>query len=78
MFHERGTDLDGEDDVRGAYEERRGPYCGVEMAEQPALRSVVIPAILSNCRSLADMKGNRPKFGQTERLNLRTIKRNVL
>ena len=51
MFHERGADLDGEDDVRDAYEERRGPYCGVEMAEQPALRSVIIPAILSNCRS---------------------------
>ena len=58
MFHERGADLDGEDDVRDAYEERRGPYCGVEMAEQPALRSVIIPAILSNCRSLSHRHEN--------------------
>ena len=55
MFHERGADLDGKNDVCGADEERGGPYRAVEVAEQPPFRSDVRET-LSNCHSLTDTK----------------------
>ena len=48
VLHERGSDLDGKDDVGGTDEEGRGPYCAVEVAEEPAFRSIE-RVTLSNC-----------------------------
>ena len=56
VFHERGADLDGKDDVGDANEERGGPYRAVEVAEQPAFRSDG-DSSLSNSHSLNVMEG---------------------